>query len=169
NPQARAVLQESVNDMYLRDAWCLLQIGDLRGAIVALEAGRAQALAEAQAITGVQLENVCIAHRELFTAVRQELQSARTSEDRLVMRSARDAFLQIRQDIRCHCQPNFLPNEPTYSEIADAAAPDQALVYLAAMDRGGVALVIPPAQEQTDTNDREPFAILLPHLTRETY
>jgi hypothetical protein len=69
NPQARAILQGSVNDMYLRDAWCLVQIGDLLGAIVALEAGRAQALAEAQAIAGTQLDGVCEVHRDQFMTV----------------------------------------------------------------------------------------------------
>jgi CHAT domain-containing protein len=168
NSQTRAILQGSVNEMYLRDAWCLLQIGDLCGAIVALEVGRAQALAEYQAIADAQLEKVCTLHREHFIAARQSLQSTLTGEDRLAIRTARDTFLKARQDIRECCHKTFLPDEPTYQEIANAAAPDQALIYLAAMDRGGVALVVPPAQPQTDEDKREPFAISLPHLTYKT-
>lgn len=174
--QGRTSLQgehHPIKEMYVRHAWCLWQLGDARGAVVALEAGRAQALAEAQAVAGVALDGVCVEHTAAFRAARADLQVALTTGDRNAKRTARDAFLAVRSAIRAHCQPTFLPSEPEYADIARAAAPGQALVYLAATDWGGMAFVIPSTAgdaraEHTasgDTDERLPLALALPALT----
>ncbi len=166
--QGHAILQSMRPDlrmMYARDAWCLWQLDDLCGAVVALEAGRAHAMGEAQAIAGVSLDDVCAEHSTAFHAARQQWHEARTQDDRSTVRSARETFLVTRSTIRAHCQPDFLPSESSYQEIARAAAPDQALVYLAASDYGGMALVARPHAK--DTDDRSPCCIALPRLTEQ--
>jgi CHAT domain-containing protein/tetratricopeptide (TPR) repeat protein len=157
--QGRAMLQGSnklTRGMYARDAWCLVQLGELRHAVVALEAGRAQALAEAQAIAGTTLDGVCKQHAAAFVSKRLDLQVARRSGHFRALRAARDAFLQVRQDIRrcSSCPPDFLPDAPTDQDVACAAAPDQAIVYLTATDKGGLALVVPPALGHPTIDDR---------------
>jgi CHAT domain-containing protein len=165
-----------VQQMYARDAWCLYQLGDLYGAVVALEAGRAHALAEAQAIAGATLDGVCAEHRASYMSAYEQWQGACLQNDRLAQRTARTVFLEVRQAVRAHCSAAFLPDEPTYADIAGAAASDQALLYLTAADQGGVALVVLPspktpaketalAAEEEPT--RSPQAIALPCLTKQ--
>jgi len=164
--RGRANLQgeyRATRDLSIRDAWCLLELGDLRGALRALEAGRAQAIGEHQAVVGVTLDGVCPAHASAFVQAKASLRQVRATDDRSARRAARDAFLAARQAIRDHCRPDFLPNEVSYQEIATAAAPDQALLYLAASDRGGFALVLPP--QNSRGNDGSPTRIPLPLLT----
>ncbi|MFL5592414.1 MAG: CHAT domain-containing tetratricopeptide repeat protein [Ktedonobacteraceae bacterium] len=166
--QGRASLQgahHATREMYAREAWCLLSIGKLREAAAVLEAGRVQALVEAQTIAVISLDGLCQEHAAAFEIARQQLQLARAEGERVQLRSARDAFLQARLDVRAHCKGDFLPDMPTYQEIARAAAPEQALVYLAATHYGGFALVVPPALHHPGGDDRPPIAIPLPHLT----
>src|SRR4029077_15831839 len=59
DPQGRARSRgwtDSVRGVYARGAWCLVALGDLAGAAVALEAGRAHALTEAQQLGGAELD-----------------------------------------------------------------------------------------------------------------
>lgn len=148
----------AVRELYIHHAWCLLKRGALRDAVVALEAGRAQAQAAVQAIAAEPLEGVCIEHAEAFVRVRQVLNAARSDGDPTTILAAHEEFRALRQAIRAHCQPNFLPGEPAYTEITHAAAKNQSLVYLAATRWGGCALVVSP-----DSN--EPRVIDLPQLT----
>ncbi|MFL5592411.1 MAG: CHAT domain-containing protein [Ktedonobacteraceae bacterium] len=147
-----------VREMYVCDAWVLLQQGKLADAVVALEAGRAQAMAESQAIAGTSLAKLCEDHARRFSFARQDLLDARALGDRAAIRGARDRFIQVRQEVRTHCDADFLPGEPTFGEIIRAPRPDQALVYLATIDRGGFGLVIPPHR-------RVPQPLSLPQLT----
>jgi CHAT domain-containing protein/tetratricopeptide (TPR) repeat protein len=149
--QGHAIMQRMRPDlrtMYARDAWCLAQVGDLRGAAVALEAGRAQALAESQAIAAVSLDAVCAEHAVAFDEARQQWHEARAQNDRTASRTARDTFLAARGAIRAHCRPDFLPSAPGYQDIAAATAPDQALIYLAAADCAPRAIALPQLTEQ---------------------
>ena len=157
----------ATRDMYVRDAWCLLQLGRLWEAVVALEAGRAQALAESQALAGVALGGVCQRHANAFLRARQQLQQARISDERPALRAARDALLALRQEIRDHCQPDFLASEPTFEAVAHAPAPDQVVIYVAAADRGGAALVVYPADDKPALGAPEPAHIPLPLLTAD--
>lgn len=164
--QGRVRLQGAhyaTRELFARDAWCLLRLGDVRGAVEALEEGRAQALFEAQQIAGALVEGVCAEHRAEYMAVRQEVAEAR-AETRAQRRFARDHLLGLRRVIQKHCVPGFLPDATSYDEIAHAAAPDQALVYLAATEFGGFALVVSPHQD-TQTPIPPPFEISLPRLT----
>jgi CHAT domain-containing protein len=148
--------------------------------MVALEAGRAQALVEAGLIAGASLGGLCDDHATQFQEARRTLFEARQAEDRRALRAARDRFLAIRLAIRDHCAPDFLPDEPTYDDILTAPANGQALVYLAAADQAGFALILPPRQVTSQTNmpppdpstvtlDRRPTPILAPltGLTRD--
>jgi len=166
--QGRTSLQgahHATREMYAREAWCLLSLGKLREAAVVLEAGRVQSLVEAQMITGITLDDLCQEHAIVFEIARQELQFAREEGGRVKMRAARDNFLQVRLAIRDHCKDDFLPDMPVYREITHAAAPEQALIYLAATHYGGFALVIPPARNHPGGDDRPPVPIPLPCLT----
>ncbi|HEX8731459.1 MAG TPA: CHAT domain-containing protein [Ktedonobacterales bacterium] len=164
--QGRVRLQgahHATRELYARDAWCLLRLGDMRSAIEALEEGRAQALFEAQQIAGALVEGVCAEHRAEYVAARQVVAEARAGT-RAQRRFARDHLLGLRRAIQTHCAPGFLPDAAPYDEIACATAPDQALVYLAATEFGGFALVVPPRQD-TQTPIPAPFEIPLPRLT----
>lgn len=73
DPFARMKLRgenELIRDMYALDAWCLWQLGDLEGAVVALEEGRAQTMFEAMAAVGREFEGAqrTIHHRPPATA-----------------------------------------------------------------------------------------------------
>lgn len=167
--QGRASLQgfyPVMRNMYIREAWCLWLLGNLSEAALVLESGRVQALVEAQAIAGTVLSNVCREHATAFEAARQHFQRTRLEGDRGQKRVARDEFLDIRQAIQDHCQRDFLTDLTDYQEIASAAA-EQALVYIAASNYGGFALLIPPACASPNNTDRRPLALPLPDLTRE--
>jgi len=164
NRVKHVVTWPGVRTMYAYDAWCLWQQGDLRAAVVALEDGRAQALTQAQAIAGTVLDGLCEYHMQQFIEVRQKWDKELAEGTIDSIRTARQNFLLLRDAIREHCKPDFLPEQPTYRDIA-RAAPDHALVYITAMEQGGVALVVPPAKGGSDADDREPFAISLPKLT----
>jgi len=200
--QERILLQgerANLREMYALHAWCLWHLGDLRGAVVALEAGRAQAMAESLVIAGTTLEGVCQTHKAQFEKAQAEWQTAiahsremetqalfrvpqRTSEEHQRAREQQQAayeelqrtrvvFSNIRTALRaCHAcnRPDFLPDEPTYQEIADAAAPEQALLYLEATRKGGAAFLLPPKQQHPYGNTREPIVIPLPLLTTPT-
>ena len=159
--------QATVRELYAHDAWCLWQLGRLDEAITALEAGRAQALSEALAIVGISLSPVCEEHQSAYLDARQQLNQARAADDRRQMRSARDHFLAVREAIRAHCYPDFLPSEPDYTTIASAPAPEQTLVYLAATDQTGFACILPP-NTVPNTERRTPIIIPLPRLTWQT-
>jgi CHAT domain-containing protein/tetratricopeptide (TPR) repeat protein len=176
-------LHRSTRDLYARDAWCLIRLGDLHGAAQALEAGRAQALAESHAVTGADLSGVCASHEADFVEARRQLAEARRLDGGIThrafstepesspshttaTRTARDTFLRIRTAIRAHCHADFLPGEPDDLEILSAAAPNQALVYLVAADRGAGALVVLP--EHLRRPDDTLAFIPLPLLTWQT-
>jgi CHAT domain-containing protein len=87
------------------------------------------------------------------------------------LQGTRVAFGNARTAIRtCHTcnRPDFLPDEPTYQGIARAAAPEQALLYLAATNKGGAAFLIPPEHQSPHGDTREPIAIPLPRLSTPT-
>lgn len=167
DPQGRAILQGEhrlVRDMYALDAWCLWRLGDVIGAAVALEAGRAQALAESLSLVGATLDNVCSPHALTFREARDRWDEARLRQDRAELQAARSTLFAARRAIREHCQPEFLPGEWTFSAIAASPAPGQALIYLTPTDHGGLAIVIPPASGVADETPVA-HAIPLPELT----
>jgi CHAT domain-containing protein/tetratricopeptide (TPR) repeat protein len=167
----------NTRDMYAADAWCLVQLGDIKQAVIVLETGRAVALAETEAIAGVQMTALCQRHAPAFAEVRAAWDAARKNlnvvdltADRSRVRIARESFLRTREAIR-HCadckQSDFLPDTPSYESISAATPSDMALIYVAASPHGGMALVVPPAHDTRAVSDpswREPFAILLPAL-----
>ena len=108
---------------------------------------------------------ICPEHQGPFLQACQTLQEARQTSDRTQRRAGREAFLRVRQQIRDHCQLHFLPGEPSLEEVL-TAAPQHALVYLAAMNAGGLALVLPPARANEAPAVRHPSALALPRLTR---
>ncbi len=150
--------------MYADNAWCLWQLGDLRTAVATLEEGRAQALAQTQAIAGTVLDGVCEYHVHEFVEIRQDWNKQLAQGTTDSISRAREDFLLLRDVIREHCKQDFLPGQPTYYDIAHAA-PDHALVYITAMEQEGVAFVVPPAQADADADSRAPIAIALPKLT----
>lgn len=174
---------ELVRSLYLRDAWCLLHLGNLPAAMVALEAGRAQALVEAGLIARAPLHGLCDDHAAQFREAQRGLREARQAEERRALRDARDRFLAIRHAIRGHCAPDFLPDEPTYEDILAAPASGQVLVYLAAADHAGFALVLTPGALASQANTQPlssssaapatagwpppPVLVPLPELTRD--
>src|SRR5262249_50849002 len=91
---------DALKVMYSRNAWCLVQLGDLKGAVVSLEAGRARAMKEVQNITSAQYFDVCDEHRMNFVRMRNNLIASRSQGDRGSIRIARDAFLEARESIR---------------------------------------------------------------------
>lgn len=155
---------ETVRRMYAYDAWCLLQLGDLPAAVVALEEGRAQALAQTEAIASTELEGVCEHHAQEFIRARQHWSRQHAQDSLYSIFDARFDFLRLRAAIREHCQPDFLPGQPNYDAITQAA-PNHALVYITAMEQKGAAFVVPPSRVGSDAGNRAPLAIALPKLT----
>ncbi len=157
----------AIREMYTRHAWLLAQLGEPRRATAALEAGRAQALAQTQAIIGAALEGLSPEERELFESARARLEAARGSGNEAAVKVAYADFLKVREAIRGDREhprhPDFLPDEPEWRDVAQAA-PEQTLVYLAATDFGGLALILPPSRGD-DAEQREPILLELPQLT----
>jgi len=148
----------SVREMHARHAFCLLLRQRPKEAIVALESGRAQAIAKERAITGASVEAVCSDHSHEFERIREQWQEALVSGGPNTVPIARQRCLQIRQTIRDHCDPAFLPGDIEYETIYRATAQGLVLVYLAATHHGGLALILRP-------NHPEPDIIWLPQLT----
>lgn len=146
-----------VQQMYTRDAWVLWSMGRTREAVMVLEEGRAQALAESIATAGADLHELCEEHAHEFAAARVTLQEAITRNAPAIVRVARDNFLQIRTAIQRHCQPHFLEGSLDYAHLAEAAT-DRSLVYLSATEHGCLVLAISP-------DGGEPQALLLPEIT----
>ncbi len=151
---------DDVRQMYARDAWCLAQMTNARDAAVALEAGSALA---GPASADASLAGVCAVHAAAFQSQRADLRDAQQGGDHSALGAARAAFLAVRDQIRAHCQPSFLPGEPRYDDIARAAAPGQALLYLAATERGGLAVALAPATSARIAAE----LLVLPKLTRQ--
>jgi hypothetical protein len=155
---------QALREMYARHAYVLWQLGNLKEAIRALDAGRAQALAESQTLRSVSLPGLSPEDAAAFAAARTAWEQARAQGDLPLARAARQRLLAMREQIRS--QPgheDFLPGEPTYQQITAAPAHDQALIYLAATDKGGLAFMLPPARAGAPRG--QPLALDLPALT----
>ncbi|HKD77699.1 MAG TPA: hypothetical protein VKB76_19490, partial [Ktedonobacterales bacterium] len=153
---------EDLDQLFSRDAECLWRLGEVTQAIVALETGRILALLRQRDAVGALTAGVCEDHATMFHAARQQLREACARSDPALVHASREALAQTLANIRGHCDGGFLPTTPAYDDIARAAAPDQALIYLCAGDVGGMAFVVPPATQDR----RDPIAVALPHLTR---
>jgi hypothetical protein len=153
-------------------ACALAKMDDPRGAVEALEWGRARLLGEALENARRDLERLPERGRgDLLTryrdasarllALQQEAQKADAavtpaiSEDRRAIRNAASAELDaaIEAIRRVPGYEDFF-RAPSFARIAAAAPPDAPLVYLAATSAGGLALVVrggptgsPPAPE----------------------
>ncbi|MBA3825202.1 MAG: CHAT domain-containing protein, partial [Ktedonobacterales bacterium] len=147
--------EHRLREQYARDAWCCFRLDDVQGAILALEAGRAQALIESQSLAGATLQDIRKDLAEQFQQARLALAEARVTGDNVP--AARATLLAARSAIRESGHPEFLPGAPTWDEVAFAPATGQALVYLTATDFGGLALVVP--------SGGEPWGVELPDLT----
>ncbi|ACL23624.1 CHAT domain-containing protein [Chloroflexus aggregans] len=150
-------------------AWAAGQQGDLPRAVEILESGRAQLLREAQerqrrdlhALAGGEYDALYQAYRAAARQVDDlyALPYARRPADWGQQLAAAQGTLQQATDALRDQAPGFkyflrpLPFEAIREQAADAP-----LVYLAATDRGGFALVVPP---QT----AEAWHIPLPQLT----
>ena len=157
NAHGRTLLQgeHRLREQYARDAWCCWQLGDVPGAIQALEAGRAQSLIESQALAGATFQGIAPELTKQFRTARTHLETARaTGGD---VRAARDALLAARQVIRASGHPEFLPGAPTWEEVVAAPAAGQVVLYLAATDFGGLALAV--------SAEAAPWGVALPDLT----
>jgi hypothetical protein len=157
-------------ELYIEDAWYLWRLGRLRDAVVALEAGRAQALAKSALIVGAGLSGLCHTHRTEFEAAREALRLARAGGDQSAGAEAYERFRRARSAIRVHCDHDFLPAEPRYADVEHATRHGDTLVYLMATIAGGAAFVVTPAQERSASERRGKTtvsAIPLPRLTSE--
>ena len=168
--QGRALLigtHKASRDLYSRDAWCLVQTGDTAGAVEALEEGRVQSMAESYALTHAALDMLCAEHRGAFDQVRDAMREGHRASDKVAIQLARQALRAILHAIHDHCGANFLPDLFHYDQIAWAASPTQALVYVAASDYGGFALVVPPQGHVHGPVPSKPELIPLPELTTD--
>lgn len=148
----------STREMYTQHAFCLLLRQRPQEALVALEAGRAQALAKEQALAGASVEAVCADHAHEFERARKQWQDALTVGEPNAVQEAREQCLQIRQAVRRHCHPAFLPGDIAYETLCGATAHGHTLVYLAATNQGGFALILRP-------NHKDPDVLWLPQFT----
>ncbi len=147
-----------IRKMHTHHALTLLLLQRPQDAVVALEAGRAQALAKERALSGASLKEVCPHHARAFENARQQWQDALAVENPQDVQEAHSQFVDLRHDIREHCDSTFLPGDIDYATIAQACSQGHVLVYLAATNRGGFALVLRPHQTGPDI-------IWLPQLT----
>ena len=72
---------QALREMYARHAYVLWQLGNLKEAIRALDAGRAQALAESQTLRSVSLPGLSPEDAAAFAAARTAWEQARAQGD----------------------------------------------------------------------------------------
>jgi hypothetical protein len=156
-----------VRELYNQHAFALWQLGRVKEAMVALEAGRTHALAESQALRAVARSTLPPDDAAALQAALQAWEAARVVGDHTQARVERQRLLDLRARVRA--QPghaNFLPGEPSWEEIWNAVAPGQALLYVAAHWKYGMAYLLPPAMEGEDATEapRQPLALELQSL-----
>jgi CHAT domain-containing protein/tetratricopeptide (TPR) repeat protein len=160
------IAQHSEHDMYLRDVEAMLHLErpPLDEIAIALEEGRAQALRAALDLNSLDLSNIAdpetraraktfLEARDSWRSAQREMLSPLPSDpvQSVHIRALRsqslqnsyNAFLQARDAIRQHDDPDFLSPLPTLERIAAALiAPDEALVYLVAGYERGLASIV---------------------------
>lgn len=148
-------------DIYTQDAWAILHMDspDETAAAIALEEGRAQSQRAALDLDDIHLDR--IASPEARERMKAFL-SARSRWQKLRLASfqhstvaggqegisvAYNAFIEARECVRQHDNPDFMTPIPTFDGIVRALpASDEALVYLVAASQltnsGGMAMII---------------------------
>jgi CHAT domain-containing protein/tetratricopeptide (TPR) repeat protein len=155
------------------DAYCLAQLGRFRAAVERLEAGRGRALAETLARDRAALGHASAADRDAFEAVRARIKVLEAEGRRLTehvsegkarpfaelsaeFAAARQELGHLVERIREYV-PDFMPGGLAYEEIAAAATPSRALVYLITTTAGSLALIVssePPSEPDVVWLDR---------------
>jgi CHAT domain-containing protein len=164
--QGRAQLRgewHGLRELYARHAYTLWRLGRVQEAVAALEAGRVQALADAQALSRVSFEGIDPADAVAFQQAQRDEEAARTRGDLAGVRRSREALIAARDRIRSNGHSEFLPGEPDYAEVVRALVPGQAALYLSATKKGGLAFLALPAT--TGETQPDPLILELPTLT----
>jgi CHAT domain-containing protein len=178
--QTDLVAEFSLLDIYVKDAWALLQMQPVDGAaiVTVLEEGRALTARVAFDLDVIRLQiyppGEARERMKAFLTARQNLrklqfhtvQRQATSEAQQQLNVAYNAFDRARKAIRQHDNPDFMTPLPTLQGIANALqAPDEALVYLVAgsviTSIGGMALLV---TRDTDGQPRPVRQMRLPDL-----
>ena len=150
-------------DLYRHNAYALACSGDLKGAVVAMERGRARLLSEALQRDYADLETLKISHPNLHRLYRQAASEivdlARmepSSGDQpsitnlaIEMRKARHALDQVVETIRQIPGYEDFLTLPKFDDVVKAIHPDVPLVYIVATPAGGLVLVVHSTGEIT--------------------
>lgn len=143
-------------DLYRRAAYAFARNDNLKGAVVALEQGRARLLAEALERDRADLEALKSTHPELYdgyidTASRiagltrreMRLETLPSGVDMAAeMRAAREELDQVAEAIRQVPGYEGFLAQPTFDDVTRAVQLDMPLVYLTVTPVGGLALVV---------------------------
>jgi tetratricopeptide (TPR) repeat protein len=145
-------------DLYRRNAYVLACSGDLRGAVVAMERGRARLLSEVLQREYADLETLGRSHPNLYRQYRQaaseiadltqmDLSSRDQSSITALapeMRKARRALDQAVEAIRQILDYEDFLAPSQFEDIVKAVRPGAPLVYIVVTPAGTVALVVTP-------------------------
>lgn len=167
-PQARQAELREVGGIPERCAYALARAGQTARAVVALERGRARALAEALQLDQANTASLTQEERRQFTGARQRL-AALQAEARLPASAPRRDFVSLSEDLReaeaalhnvvagiRQRVPEFLPEFGL--EQIRAGAGTAPLLYLSACTAGGLALLV-------TAGEAAPQTVWLPRLT----
>jgi CHAT domain-containing protein/tetratricopeptide (TPR) repeat protein len=184
------VLREG-RDAGTRHAYTLVRLGRLEEALVAVERGRARALAETRALAAADPARIRDeARRDRYTLARQRFLDAQAEVNRpwpedlseterrageldraATFRAAQREFAAIVAEIRVASDPaDFLPTDVGREAIWQATrrgAPGFALVYLLATPWGGLALAALRDRAGTERAEALPLPELTSALTQD--
>jgi len=167
-PEARQAELGESSDVPMRLAYARAKSGDMRGAVVSVELGRARALAEALALSEASLESLPSQERRAFEEARAKIKALQ-AEARLPERTpGKRGFTTLTEHLRRAYSDlesivtlirRHIPDFLKQNALADirAAASIAPLVYLLSTRAGGLALIV--------RADSEPVSIWLPALT----
>ncbi len=187
--RADVISEQDTASLHLREALALLRCNppDPITAVCVLEEGRAQNLRTALDLDAVNPEHYTDEARrtraEVFVHTRDEWRKAQllltdtvfvslspkeryaeNAQRRPRVNAAHAAFIRARDAIRLHDDPNFLAPRVTLEDIGRAVvSPTAALVYLAAAEESGLALLVMKTPDDRPSVEYIP----LPQLNRK--
>jgi len=143
-------------DLYRRTAYVLARDGDLEGAVVAVERGRARLLSETLQREHADLEALKDAHPNLYQRYQQVISeiadltqrelrpetSSPTADPAAEMQDAHHRLDQVVEDIRQIPNYEALLVPPEFDDVAEAVQIDVPLVYVVVAPAGGLALIV---------------------------